>query len=145
MPAREEIENTLNRFMNSFDLKDWALMVNLLEPIIQVDYSDLRGGPATEITAAEYANARAEALQHLSTQHLLTNCDIATSDRAASVDATCMIYRSDGAKHFNSHAFYTFSLVLRDSSWKISAIKQRILWNEGDPSIHKSVKNTKGA
>ena len=45
MPAREEIENTLNRFMNSFDLKDWALMVDLLEPTIHIDYSDLRGGP----------------------------------------------------------------------------------------------------
>jgi uncharacterized phosphosugar-binding protein len=145
MPAREEIENILNRFMNSFDLKDWTMMVNLLEPTIQVDYADLRGGPATEITAAEYAKARAEGLRHLSTQHLLTNCDIVTSDGAASADATCMIFRSDGARHFNSHAFYTFSLVLRGHSWRISAIKQRILWNEGDPSIHKGVKNTKGA
>jgi hypothetical protein len=145
MSTREEIENTLNRFMNSFDLKDWALMGNLLEPTIQVDYSDLRGGPETEISAAEYVRARAEALQHLSTLHLLTNCDIATSDTSALADAACMICRSDGTRHFNSHAFYTFSLKLRGNAWKISAIKQRILWNEGDPSIHKGVGAAKGA
>ena len=145
MSTREEIENTLNRFMNSFDLKDWALMANLLEPTIGVDYSDLRGGPATEISAAEYVKARAESLQHLSTQHLLTNCEVATSDSSASVGATCMIYRSDGPRHFNSHAFYTFSPTLSGSAWKISAIKQRILWNEGDPSIHKGVGTTEGA
>jgi SnoaL-like domain len=73
MSTREEIENALNRFMNSFDLKDWATMASVLEPTIRVDYSDLRGGPLEEISAAEYVNARVDALQHLSTQHLLSN------------------------------------------------------------------------
>ena len=135
--TREEIENTLNRFMNSFDLKDWATMASILEPTIRVDYSDLRGGSPREISAADYVNARVEALQHHSTQHLLSNIDVAAADGSASVNASCVIFRSDGAKQFDSHAFYTFSLVRLGSVWRIAAITQRILWNEGDPTIHK--------
>jgi hypothetical protein len=142
MTPREAIENTLHRFMNSFDLKDWAVMVSLLEPTIQINYSDLRGDPATAMSADEYVRARVDALQHLSTQHLLSSLDIATFGGTASVNASCMIHRSDGPKYFNSHAFYTFSLVMRGSSWTISAITQRILWTEGDPTIHKGVGKT---
>ena len=137
MSAREEIENALNRFMNSFDLKDWAVMTSLLEPIIHIDYSDFRGVPAADISAEEYVRDRAERLQHYSTQHLLTNLDIEALDGSASAGASCAVYRSDGTKHFNSHAFYNFSLTKRGDSWRIAAIKQRIFWNEGDPTLHK--------
>jgi len=139
MSPRDEIQNTLSRFMNSFDLKDWASLRDLLEPTLEVDYSDLRGEPATELSADEYVRRRAEALQHLSTQHLLANLDVVTSGSSATVGASCMIHRSDGAKHFDSHAFYTFSLSMTGGSWRISAIKQRILWSEGDPTIHRGV------
>jgi hypothetical protein len=66
MSTRDEIENTLNRFMNSFDLKAWAVMASLLEPTIHVD---------------------------------------AALDSSASVGASCIIYRSDGATHFTSQRF----------------------------------------
>jgi hypothetical protein len=48
MSDREEIANTLSQFMNSFDLKHWGLMVDLLEPSIQVNYSQLLGDVPTE-------------------------------------------------------------------------------------------------
>ena len=83
MSTRDAIENTLSRFMNSFDLKDWTGMVELLEPNIQVDYSDLRGGSATAVSAGEYVRLRTEALQHLFTQHLLTNLDVVEPDGGA--------------------------------------------------------------
>lgn len=137
MSAHEEIENTLSRFMNSFDLKDWTALASVLEPTIRADYSDLRGALPREISAADYVGARVEALQHLCTQHLLGNIDVVTEDGTALVNATCLILRTDGEKQFNSHAFYTFSLVCSGGVWRISGIKQRILWNDGDPSIHK--------
>ena len=139
MSDREEIVNTLSRFMNSFDLKDWALMTELLEPSIWVDYSNLRGDPPEEVDAAKYVRLRSEVLQDLSTQHLLGNVDVVVSGESASVGASCMIWRWNGTTHFNSHAFYRFSLVRRRASWKIGAIEQRIYWSEGDPSIHKGV------
>jgi hypothetical protein len=46
MSRHDEIANTLDRFMNCFDLKDWRLMAELLETTIRTDDSDLRGGHA---------------------------------------------------------------------------------------------------
>jgi hypothetical protein len=137
MTNRDEIENTLARFMNCFDLKDWASMAALLEPTISVDYSDLRGDTPTDVASVDYVRARSDALQDLSTHHQLTNLEIAPADGVASVSASCMIYRRQGERFFNSHAFYRFRLAVADGAWRISAISQRILWNEGDPRIHK--------
>ena len=136
MTAQDAIRNTLNRFVSCFDLKDWATMQSLLDPTIRVDYVDLRG-QACDMSAVDYVAARIESLQHLRTHHLLANLVIEIDDGTASVDASCMIYRSDGSRHFDSHALYTFGLVAHGDRWTIAAIRQRILWNEGDPSIHK--------
>jgi len=125
--------------MNCFDLKDWRLMAELLEPTVQVDYADLRGERPSSMTSGEYARTRSEALQDLATHHVLANLDIEARDGAATVSASCLIFRSDGTRSFNSHAFYTFSLSVVHGAWRISAIAQRILWNEGDPGIHRGV------
>ena len=140
MSNHDEVANTLNRFMNCFDLKDWRLMAGLLEETIDIDYADLRGGPPAEVTAAEYVRARSDALQALETHHQLTNLDIDASESAASVGASCMIHRRQGEKTFNSHAFYRFRLSRSSGVWRISAISQRILWNEGDATIHKGAR-----
>ncbi len=139
MTDSEEIKNTLSRFMNSFDLKDWGLMANQLDPRVRINYAHLRGDPPSEVGAAEYVRSRSEALQDLSTQHLMANFEVVLGGESASANASCMIWRWNGTTHFNSHAFYKFSLVRRGASWKIDAIEQRILWSEGDSSIHKGV------
>ena len=136
MTHSDEIRNTLSRFMNSFDRADWRSMADQLEPAIDVDYSDLRGDPPTRVSAADYVKSRSEALRDLSTHHLLGNTEIRVEGDSASANASCMIWRWNGAREFNSHAFYRFSLVRRGDRWKIAAIEQRIYWNEGDPSIH---------
>ena len=134
--SHDQVANTLNRFMNCFDLKDWGQMAQLLEDRIQIDYADLRGGAPGEVPADEYVRKRSDALQSLSTHHQLTNLDIAVSDDTASAAASSMIHRRQGGKFFNSHAFYRFRLRLSGGAWRICAISQRILWNEGDPGIH---------
>jgi hypothetical protein len=136
MSEHEKIANTLNRFMNCFDLKDWRQMAELLEKTIRIDYSDLRGESPCEVSADEYVRTRSEALQALATHHQLTNLDIDVSEGSASAAASCMIHRRHGEKIFNSHAFYRFRLGVSSGAWKISAICQRILWNEGDSTIH---------
>ncbi len=139
MTDREQIANTLSRFMNCFDLKDWKLMETLLEPIVQIDYADLRGGPETTVSSSDFVRTRSEALQELSTHHVLSNLNIRTQAGEAGVSASCVIFRSLGTKSFNSHAFYDFTLSFASGSWRIAAIRQRIFWNEGDPAIHKGV------
>jgi hypothetical protein len=136
MSDRDEIANTLSRFVNCFDLKDWQGMEALLESTLRIDYSSLRGEPPGDVAAAAYVRSRAEALQQLSTHHLLANVEIAVADETAAASASCMIWRWNGAVRFDSHAYYVFALVKRARSWKICGIEQRIFWSEGDPAIH---------
>ena len=138
MSESDEIRNALSRFMNSFDLADWGAMADQLEPTIDVDYSDLRGEPPARVSAADYVRSRAEALRDLSTHHLLANTEIRVDGSSASVNASCMVWRSNGASRFDSHAFYRFALVKRGVRWKIAAIAQKIFWSDGDPGLHRS-------
>lgn len=136
---RGGVENAINRFMNSFDLKDWATMERMLCGRVQIDYSDLRGEPPSTVSANDYVQARRRALEHLATHHLLANLDIETGADAAKVRASCMIYRTDGTTPFNSHAVYTFVLQRIGDDWRIAGIEQKILWNEGNSAIHTGV------
>jgi SnoaL-like domain len=140
MSERGRVENTVNRFMNSFDLKDWRVMKEMLADELRIDYSDLRGEPESVVSANDYVQARRRALEHLSTHHLIANLDVAIDGEDALVHASCMIYRTDGATPFNSHAFYTFVLRRIADGWRIAGIKQKILWNEGSSAIHKGAR-----
>jgi DNA-binding MurR/RpiR family transcriptional regulator len=139
MAERDGIENAINRFMNSFDLKDWSVMKALLLDEIQIDYSDLRGDPPATAFATDYVKARRDALEHLSTHHLMSNFEITVQSSEAVARASCVIFRTDGTTPFHSHAFYTFRLKRVDDGWRIAGIKQTIFWNEGRAAIHTGV------
>ena len=139
--AEEDIRKTLARFANSFDLKNRTLMESALAEELTVDYSDLRGEPTKAITAREYAQARREALEALDTQHIIDNLEITIEGKRASVKASSMIFRSLDGVVFNTHARYHFRMFQdQDRGWVIDRIKQTVLWNEGDPDIHRGVK-----
>lgn len=134
----ESIAKVLFKFANSFDLKDWQALENTLMDDIQCDYQDLRGVFET-CSKREYVNIRKKSLGHLKTQHLFSNLEITVEEGQASCQLSAVIYRQDNdGKQFNSHVIYHFHLVqLKDDEWRIKKIKQIVLWNEGDPLIHK--------
>jgi len=138
--ARLAVQQTLSRFMNCFDRKDWNGMAALLADPVHVDYFDLRGDAPRSIAAAEFVAARRVALQTIATQHLISNFDVDVRDPTADVQASCVIFRRDGAKHFTSHAIYAFRLERRADRWAIATIKQTILWNDGDAALHRGAK-----
>lgn len=141
--AESQIQRTLSRFMNSFDLKDWDTMRRLLADVVRVDYSDLRGEPPRSLTAEEFVAARIAALHALKTHHLIANFDIEARAGSADAQASCVIYRTDPSKdanaQFTSHAYYAFGLELHGSAWKIHSITQSIFWNDGDARLHSGV------
>lgn len=135
------LSNVLFKFANSFDLKDWDGLLNTLMDQVECDYQDLRGETDT-YTKIEYVNSRKEALEHLKTQHLFSNLEIRAEDECSHCRLSAIIYRRDkNGKKFDSHVIYNFELSkLLNNEWKIHKIKQVVLWNEGDSSIHKGVK-----
>jgi hypothetical protein len=140
--AEFEIQKTISRFANSFDLKDWKLMKSALSDKVVVDYSDLRGDPVQEVDSDTYVQSRREALANLHTHHLIGNFEIEVSQNSATVRASSTIFRRSGDRVFHTHAIYKFGLVrTAETGWLIDSITQSVLWNEGDSTIHKAAIN----
>jgi hypothetical protein len=138
-----EIQKTISRFANSFDVKDWGLMKSVLSDRVIVDYSDLRGEPAQEVDSDTYVQSRKDALANLHTHHLIGNFEIEFSLNSATVRASSTIFRKSEDRIFNTHAIYEFGLrKALETGWLIDSIKQSVLWNDGDSTVHKAAINT---
>jgi hypothetical protein len=135
------IQELIARFANSFDLKDWDSLQACFTESIDTDYSDLRGTPPETISAVEYVKSRREALDHLKLHHLVSNyeTEFINSD-TATCRASMIVWRKSDKEEFTSHCVYTFQLKKTTFYWLISGITQKVLWNEGVPSIHKGAK-----
>ncbi|MGB8981424.1 MAG: nuclear transport factor 2 family protein [Anaerolineales bacterium] len=138
---RLKIQEVIARFSNSFDLKDWSGLEACLTESLYTDYGDLRGTPPETVTARDYVAARREALEHLKLHHLVGNYEIDFTDASrAACRASMIVWRKSESEQFTSHCVYEFQLTKHESDWKISGITQKVLWNEGTPSIHKGAK-----
>ena len=135
------IQQVIARFATSFDVKDWDGLQACFTESLYTDYSDLRGTPPQTVSAVDYAKSRRESLDHLKLHHLVSNYEI---DCPNSVSATCLasmvVWRRSDTEEFISHCVYTFQLVQQSGEWRISGITQKVLWNEGKPSIHSGAK-----
>ena len=136
------IQTLIARFANSFDVKDWSGLEACFTESLYTDYSDLRGTPPQTVTASEYVRQRRESLDHLKLHHLVSNYEIDFPDaNAATCRASMVVWRKSDEEEFTSHCVYTFQLTKQAERWRISGITQKVLWNEGTPSIHKGAKN----
>ena len=135
------VQELIACFANSFDVKDWDGLKSCFTDSLYTDYSDLRGRPAETISSGEYVRLRRESLDHLRLHHLVSNYEI---DFPAAYHATCrasmVVWRKLEEEEFTSHCVYIFQLVKQTEEWKISGITQKVLWNEGESSIHKGAK-----
>ncbi len=136
-----QIETVIARFATSFDVKDWDGLQACFTESLYTNYGDLRGTPPQTVTAAEYVAGRRESLDRLKLHHLVSNYEIDVRDiNHAACRASMIVWRKSETEEFTSHCVYTFQLTKQVSDWKISGITQKVLWNEGTPSIHKGTK-----
>jgi hypothetical protein len=136
-----EIYELIARFTNCFDLKDWDGLQTCLTETIDTDYSDLRGTPPETLRAEEYVRIRRESLENLQLHHLSGNIELKYTDLLNGVCRVSMvIWRRSDTDEFTSHCIYTFKVTKVEDDWCISSIAQKVLWNEGNSSIHKGAK-----
>jgi|GEM_PF-178383 hypothetical protein len=134
------IRDLVNRFANSFDLKDWQSMQACLCSKIDTDYSDLRGTPPETLTAKRFVELRKKALTPLATQHLMGNHVIEADGDSAQATVSCVIFRkSTDGRTLNTHCLYFFGFRRDAEGWKISAIRQKVLINDGDTTVHSGI------
>ncbi len=136
-----KIEAAIARFANSFDIKDWDGLQACLTESLYTDYGDLRGTPPQTVTAIDYVAGRRESLDQLKLHHLVGNYEVEFTDSdSATCRASMIVWRRSDTEEFTSHCVYLFQLTRQESEWKISGITQKVLWNEGTPSIHKGAR-----
>ncbi len=136
-----KIQAIIARFATSFDVKDWDGLQSCFTESLYTDYGDLHGTPPQTVTAAAYASGRRESLGHLKLHHLVSNYEIDFPDAShAACRASMIVWRKSETEEFTSHCVYLFQLTRQASDWKISGITQKVLWNEGIPSVHKDTK-----
>ncbi|MGD8428009.1 MAG: nuclear transport factor 2 family protein [Balneolaceae bacterium] len=138
LKTKDRIRNTINIFANSFDLKDWDALKSVLAASVYSDYRDLRG-TAEVVTRSDYVSGRIKALADLQTHHLFSNYQVSIENQQAECILSSVIWRQNGNSTFTTHAIYNFKLKSSEGNWRIHAIKQNVLWNEGDSSIHSAV------
>jgi len=136
-----KIQEVMARFANSFDLKDWDGLSSCLAETVQTDYSDLRGTPPENVSAADYVASRRASLENLKLHHLGGNYEISFEDMLnATCRASMVIWRKSETDEFTTHCVYTFKLTKIKFDWKISSIAQKVLWNDGNPAVHPGAK-----
>jgi len=136
----EKICALANRFANSFDLKDWNALEECLSDSLLADYSDLRGTPPEVISKQRFVELRRTALDAMATHHLMGNHEILVDGDTASAIVSCAIFRRNtSGERLDTHCIYFFKAARDAGIWKISAIKQKLLLNDGDTSIHAGI------
>ena len=124
----ESIHALVNRFANSFDLKNWDALEQCLCDSLRTDYSDLRGTPPEVISSQRFVELRRIALNSLATHHLMGNHEVAVDDDKANITVSCAIFRKNAAgERLDTHCIYFFEALRVAGIWKIAAIKQKVL------------------
>jgi len=111
-----------------------------LAATIHTDYSDLRGTPPETISNKRFVELRRKALEPLATQHLMGNHEVEVDGDTAQATVSCVIFRksADGGT-LNTHCLYFFGLAREADGWKIAAIRQKVLINDGDTAVHNGI------
>jgi hypothetical protein len=135
------IQQVIARFATSFDVKDWDGLQACFTVSIYTDYSDLRGTPSETISAADYLRLRRESLDALKLHHLVSNYEIDFPDSGgATCRASMVVWRKSETEEFITHCVYIFQLIKLNGDWRINGITQKVLWSDGNSSIHKGAK-----
>lgn len=128
-----QIQQTIARFANSFDVKDWDGLQACFTETFRADYSDLNGTPPQIMNAADYVKSRRESLARFKLHHLVSNYEIDFADsNSAACRASMIVWRKADGEESASHYVYLFQLTKQDSEWKIGSVTQKVLWNEGE-------------
>jgi hypothetical protein len=123
------------------DRQDWALLRGCLAPLVDVDYSDLRGDLPARISAEDFVAARVAGLTGLRTQHVSTNHLVTIAGDLAECASSFLIHRldpqgADGENTFDTAGHYAHGLRRTSPGWRIDRIKQTVLWSRGNPRVH---------
>lgn len=139
---RTEISETITRYFNSLDLKDWDEMEATLADTIEVDFSELFGDPRASHAAADFvAFARAVLSGFEATQHISPNHVIALDGDRATASAGMYAWHkvpSDMAEvcTFTLRGRYDIGMVRTPHGWRMNLLHMFVWDEDGNKGIY---------
>lgn len=139
MEDRIAVLETLYKYAQGLDTRDWALYRSIFTDEIEVDFSSYNGF-AGRLKADDWVARLKPLFSGLAaTQHIMTN-PVVTFDEEG---AECRIYMQaehfldayDGGTSYGIGGYYTTRLVCQKEIWFIASVTLSVFWCRGDPGI----------
>ena len=141
---RVAVLETVYKYAQGLDTRDWLLYRSIFTDEIDVDFSGYNGVPGERMSADRWIAQIKPLFTGISaTQHIMTNPIVEFSEKGA----VCRMYIQ--AEHFLASGegfaiggYYTDRLVRQKGQWRISAIKLTVFWRRGNADImNKAIEN----
>jgi 3-phenylpropionate/cinnamic acid dioxygenase small subunit len=137
---RDAVCDTLYRFAEGLDLRDWDLYRSVFTDEIEVDYGSHRPGSGGVMRADDWvARGRARLDPLDATQHSMSNPRVSvTGDTAVCtmyIVAHHILRRGQFQASYVLGGRYVDRLVRAGDTWQISAVTLQVRWSTGDPSV----------
>lgn len=133
---RLEIIDAVGGSMLHLDLKDWRRVLDYLMPQVTTDYTSVFGGDPVTCTRESLVEGWSSRLPGFdATQHTVTQTSVSgSSTRATTVSNLRAAHWVDG-RIWAFGGTYHHELVKTSDGWRISSIRIKMAYEEGDRSV----------
>ncbi|MFJ8026784.1 nuclear transport factor 2 family protein [Streptomyces sp. NPDC096311] len=132
---RTEISETITRYFNALDLRDWQAMRATLDETLDLDFSELFGDPRAVLDSdafIEFAQPLMggfRATQHLSPNHVIT-IDGDSAEATAYMYAWHAVEAPSGVENtYTLRGSYDISMRRTRNGWRMSRLRMHV-WDE---------------
>lgn len=134
------VAQTLYRFAEGIDLRDWELLRSVFTDKLTVDYTSYRGGEPIEMTADDWvAKAQRRFATMVATQHSMTNPRVEDDGDVAAcrmyVEAHHVAVVDGVEEHCRIGGEYRNVLELIDGRWLVSTLQLNVRWLQGNRDV----------
>lgn len=138
---QKAIDTILSTYAWAMDTRDWTLYRSLFADTLHLSFPEWIGVAEGEQSSDVWAaSCEVVATGFAGQQHLITNRLIELNGDSATASAYLLNINHFRAEDMDGYTrlggFYRMGLVRRDGSWKISAIRLDIAWDEGDRGLY---------
>lgn len=136
-----ELTNTVQRFFEAVDNRDWGRAEQLMTDPFFLDYSSFGAGPGSELAPIEILTGWKGLLPGFDSTHhqlgpLETVIDGNTANVSTYVTATHQIAGAEGGELWTVYGRYQLKLV-DDEGWKLSSLVFNFKFLTGNPDLPK--------
>lgn len=130
---RAELNELMNRYAASIDLRDWARLRTVFADRVEADFTSMGTkavfrGPAEDWVAA----IRSTITGFDATQHFLANHSVELAGSRATDLRYMQARHVLGPAHYTIAGYYTSEMSRTLAGWRIASYRLTVTWTDGD-------------